>query len=122
MRNERLDSTKTFSKRTEPHALQKTPGAVEAAEVNSDHSAKARHLFLGQFVARMIRQSGIVNLLHFFFTREKVRDGDAIRIVRFHPYRQRLDSAHHKPGIKRRENGTCRVLNELKPVGIILTF
>jgi hypothetical protein len=70
----------------------------------------------------MIRQSGIVNLLHFFFIREKVRDRHAIRIVRFHPDRQRLDSAHHKPGIKRRENGACCILDELKPLGIILTL
>ena len=30
--------------------------------------------------------------------------------------RQRLDSAHHKLGIKRRENGTGCVLEELKPL------
>jgi hypothetical protein len=34
--------------------------------------------------------------------------------------RQCLDSAHHKPGIKRRENGASCVLDELKPLGYSL--
>ena len=32
---------------------------------------------------------------------------------------RRLDSAHSKPGVKRRENGTGCVLGELKPLGYL---
>ena len=33
---------------------------------------------------------------------------------------RRLDSAHSKPGVKRRENGASCVLDELKPLGYSL--
>jgi hypothetical protein len=39
----------------------------------------------------------------------------AILSINYYP-RQRFDSAHHKPGIKRRENGTGCVLDELMPL------
>ena len=97
MRDQGFHSPETLPKRAELHGLQKFPGALAAAEIERDHAAEAGHLFLREIVAGMVRQARIVNLLDFLSACEVLRDGHAIRIVRFHSHRKRLDTAQDEP-------------------------
>src|SRR6185295_11056427 len=93
VRDEGFYSAETFAKRAEFYALEKPFGVIEAAEVERDHATEPRHLLLREIVARMSRQTGVINLLHFFLSGQVVRDLYPIFVVGIHPNRQCFDSA-----------------------------
>src|SRR6266403_950909 len=81
----------------------------------SDQRSEARHLALGQFVLRMIRQSRIENLLHFFVFREIVSHSAAVAVVLQHAHRQSFHAAQNQPALEGRQNGARGFLKKSEP-------
>ena len=118
----RVSTPPRLSPSEQSDAFQKPLRVIETVQIESDHSTKTAHLLFRQLVAWMIRQAGKIDLLHLRFSGQVICDGLAICVVRVHSYGQRFDAAKNEPGIERRKNRPCGVLNELKPIGIVLTL
>ena len=74
----------------------------------------------GQRVLGMRRQARIVHAGDLRVSLQILRHGQAVRVVPFHPERQRLRAAQHQPRIERTEDRALRVLHERQPLDVVV--
>ena len=77
------------------------PARLERSEVEREHAAEPAHLTPRQFVLRMRRQPGVVDLAHLGMTYEHLRRAPDRSALCRHPQRQRLGAAQDQPRVER---------------------
>src|ERR1700736_4507198 len=87
------------------------------------HAPKHRHLPFRDFMAGVVRQSGIMYAADCGMTSQELGHFHGVLAVRPHPPRHRPHSAQNQPAIKRRGDSTGRILdraNSLEKFGLLL--
>src|SRR5687768_5020054 len=95
MRYERFDTSETFAQGAQLDTLQYFFCVVQRTGLERNHTAKTSLLSLREFVLRMGREAGIVNLLNFRMLGEEVRNYSSILVMSIHPHRKGFRSAQH---------------------------
>src|SRR4051794_14251380 len=100
--DQRLDAAERLGQREHAGAVAHLERALLAAlRAERHHAAEAVHLAVGHLVAGVVRQPGVVDLLHPLVGSEELDDAFGVVAVALHPDRQRLEAAQGQPGIER---------------------
>src|SRR5436853_3124859 len=97
MTDQRLDASKRFSKRADPHPFQYAFGVFERTRFERNHSSESAHLTAGKLVLRMRFEPGIIDALDTRVFREKLGDDAAVFVVLLHSDYQRFCASQDQP-------------------------
>ena len=87
--------------------------SIDAIELERHHAAEAGHLFPGDIVTGMLRQSRVIHAPDAGSRRQRRGDPSGILGVPLHAQLQRLQAAQRQPAIERRRHRANRVLKKL---------
>src|SRR3954465_2294661 len=123
MIHEAFHPTETFREREQMGVLEEAPRTGEIGFQNDcDHAAERAHLFLGEFMLRMLFEPRVVNLLDLRLLLEPARDLERVLTMALHPQGQRLQSPQRQETVERSGNGADRVLQERYLIPELLVF
>src|SRR3954471_7466236 len=105
MIHEAFYATETFREREQMGVLEEAPRAGQIGFQNDrDHAAERAHLFLREFMLRMLFEARIVNLFDLWFLLEPARDLERVLAMPLHPQGQRLQPSQRQETVERSRN------------------
>src|SRR3954470_17643634 len=111
MIHEALHAAETLGEREQMRVLEKAPSPRQIGlQHDRDHSAEGAHLFLREFMLRMLFQPRVINLFYLRFLLEPARDRQRVLAMPFHPQSQRLQPSEREKAIERPRDRAHRIL------------
>lgn len=105
--DQRVDTSKAYTNAPKTCQLHNLLAQVNISRLEAEHSSwSTRHLGV-QLVLRVRLQSRVVNLE--LVSLQEIGNLDGIGLLAIHAYRQRLDTPHQQPAVKRSQANSCGI-------------